>query len=141
MKNKFLIIMITLIVILSFIVIIFNTDKDQYLKEITYNELQEKINKKESFPLLIMSTSCTHCQSFEPKYKSVLNKYELTSYYINIANLNEDDYNGLEDLTSFEGTPTVVFIKNGSLMKIEINGDKDKDLVISKFQRAGFIEK
>ena len=87
-----------------------------------------------------MSSQCTHCQSFDPKYKSVLNKYEVTSYYINLTTLTKAEKTSLYELTQYEGTPTVVFFKNGSMTKTTIEGDKDKEVIISKLKSSGFIK-
>ena len=140
MKNKFIVIIITIIVILGGLVLIFGNDSDKYLQEITYKKLEEKIKNNESFPLLIMSSQCIHCQSFDPKYKSVLNKYEVTSYYINLTTLTKAEKTSLYELTQYEGTPTVVFFKNGSMTKTTIEGDKDKEVIISKLKSSGFIK-
>ena len=141
MKNKFLIILIAIILILFTTILIFSEDPDNYYKEISYNELIEKINNKESFPLLIKQDSCSHCKSFEPKFKNVATSYEIPSYYINLTNLENEDYNNLKELIEFEGTPTVFFIKNGNVMKNTIQGDRDKNIIINQFKRSGFIEK
>ena len=140
MKNKFLIITSTIIVILLAIILIFSEIPDNYYKELTFNEFKEKIDNNESFPLLIKQESCSHCKSFEPKFKNVAVGYEVESYYINTTNLNDDDKNSLSEIIEYEGTPTVFFIKNGSVMKNTIEGDRDKKIIINQFKRSGFIE-
>ena len=55
-----------------------------YLKEIKYNEVINKIEKKESFVLLFSQTTCTHCMDFKPKLERVANKYKLDIYYLQL---------------------------------------------------------
>ena len=141
MKNKFLIITTAIIVILFAIIIVFSENPDDYYKEISYKELTELIDKKESFPLLVKKDGCGYCQTFEPKFKNVAVSYEVKSYYINLSNLNDEERTSFDEILEVSGTPTVFFFKNGSTMKNIIEGDRDKKIIINQFKRSGFVEK
>ena len=51
MKNKLWIILIIIVVVLFIVVFSFNSKSGDYLKEISYSELIDKLDKKETFIL------------------------------------------------------------------------------------------
>ena len=140
MKNKFLIFVIIVIAILVSVILIFNDDKDAYLKEISVNKLESLIDNKKDFILYIKQTNCSHCQEFQPNYVSVLNKYKVYSYVINLTDIDEDAYNKLKEITGVEGTPTVYFFENGEMAFTKIEGAKSKDVITNKLKAMGYIK-
>ena len=73
-----LIILVSICVIALIVLIILNIkDQKQYLIEIKYDKLMEKINNKEDFVLLLSQTTCEHCMDFKPKLNKVSKKYKL----------------------------------------------------------------
>ena len=113
-----------------------------YLKEIKYNEVINKIEKKESFVLLFSQTTCTHCMDFKPKLERVANKYKLDIYYLETDLLDDDTYTELKSYFSFNGTPTTVFVINGEekTAATRINGDVSEEKIISKLKSNGFVD-
>ena len=113
-----------------------------YLKEIKYDELVEKIEKKENFVVLFSQTTCTHCMDFKPKLEHVANKYKVKIYYLETDLLDEDTYKELKTKFSFNGTPTTVFVADGEekTAATRINGDVSEEKIISKLKSNGFIK-
>ena len=116
--------------------------KDTRIIEISYKEFKEKVDKKENFFVEIIQTGCSACQSFAPKYKEVLEEYNLTSYQLNFTNMSDEDYESFDKEWNVAGTPTVIFITEGSeittLQRITSNIAKSK--IISKLKSNGYIE-
>ena len=87
-----------------------------YLVELDYNKYTEMQESGETFPVVIESATCSHCQNFMPVVKKVANKNETYIYYIDLNQLSEDEYNSLlESNTFFEenedwGTPTTLVL-------------------------------
>lgn len=112
------------------------------ITEITYKDLEKKLENKESFILEIVQDGCSNCESFSPKFDKVLTKHNLTAVSINRAKLSDIDSTKLDNLYNITGTPTVIFIENGEEPSIlrRIIGDVDQEKIISKLKNAGYIK-
>ena len=72
---------------------------------------------------------------------SVLSKYDIKAYALNLANLSdEDNEEYTKEFSDVEGTPTVLFYKDGERQMVTIEGEQSKTKVISKLKTAGFIK-
>lgn len=123
------------------IVIIMCSNKSNLIK-LSYNEVVEKINNKESFVLCISATYCSHCQDYKPKLKNVANDYNILIYYIDIDKLDEKEYINLKKELSLDGsTPITIFFKNGeeATTATRIEGDVKTEKIIEKLKANGFI--
>ena len=132
---------LTLFTLLVFFVV--GCGKKEYLKEIDYSEFSKKLDNKDSFILEIVQTGCQNCESFTPKYKSVLERYKIESYSINITYMDAETKESFLDKYGVDGTPTVLFFEKGnptSTMK-RIVGDNDESVIISKLKQNGYINK
>lgn len=115
---------------------------DSYLIELSFEELEKKINNKESFMLIYTQTTCSHCHEFKPTLKRTLSEQKFYGYEIVIDKLNKSEKSKLNDIANVSGTPTIVFIKDGQ----EINsssrlvGIKSKEEIINKLKYLGYIE-
>ena len=112
------------------------------LQEISYNELEKALNNKETFILEIAQDGCHNCEEFNPIFKKVLKKYNLTAKQINLTKLSEEENTKIKNLYNITGTPTVIFIEKGEEPSIlrRIIGAKDKDFIITKLGIAGYIK-
>ncbi len=102
----------------------------------------EKINNKEDFVLLLSQTTCEHCMDFKPKLNKVSKKYKLYTYYIEVNLLNDEERQGLKNIISYDGTPTTVFIFNGTEKTAanRLDGSVSEEKIIAKLKSNGFIE-
>lgn len=137
-KYKWLLAIVAIIVVLSVIAIVFTDNESKYLHEIT---LQDAINKKEKgdkFILYIKQTNCEHCKVFNPRFVSALKDTKLEAYVLNLSNLSTEENNKYSDTFDVTGTPTVLFIDDGSESMIRIEGEQTKEKIISKIKAAGY---
>ena len=111
--------------------------------EITYSEYEEKMNAKEPFLVVIVRDGCGYCEMYEPIVEEVANEYRLPIYYINMTNLNNDEYTALGTSNSYFkknqgkwGTPTTLFMYGNSVID-SIPGYFDKDEFV-KFVKENF---
>lgn len=114
----------------------------EYLIEIKYDKVMEKVNNKETFVLLLSQTTCSHCAAYKPKLSKVAKKYKLEVYYLETDLLNEKATAELKKHFSFSGTPTTIFVINGDEKTAanRINGDTTEEKIISKLKSNGFIK-
>ena len=119
-----------------------NNTEVEYLKELTFEELEVKLENKEDIILEIVQTGCSNCTAFSPKFESVLNEYEIQAYSLNISYLSDAVADWLESY-NVDGTPTVIFFEKGeetSTMK-RLVGNQSKEKIVSKLKANGYIEK
>ncbi len=112
-------------------------------EEISYKQLLEKLDKKESFALFIGSSECSHCADYKVTLEKFIENYQVKVYYLNVINLSSDEYNHFVSLINFGGsTPTTVFITDGEEKTIynRIVGAVEYSKIISKFKAAGYID-
>ena len=145
MKNKYLILISTIILILIAIIVIFsfiNNDKETYLKEINYIEYAEKVNNNDSFILYVKQTNCEHCKSFTPKFSNILEKNKLEAYSLNLTDMEVEEKNLFINELSVDSTPTILFFKDGIELGSysRIIGSKSEEYVIKKLKLNGYIE-
>ena len=113
------------------------------LTEINYKEFKNLIDNKESFILYVGSTDCHNCTEFTPKFEEVLDEYSIDkAKIIEIDKLDDEDKNEFNKIINVSGTPTVVFIEDGEekSMTNRINGNVDKEKIISRFESNGYIK-
>ncbi len=143
MKAKKILIPVIIIAILVGTIFVFINNNKNNLISLSYEEITEKIDNKESFVLVISRTNCSHCANYKPKLKKVANKYNIKIYYIDTDELDEETLTEFNTTLSFDGsTPTTVFIKDGEekTTATRIEGDVSVDRIIEKLKKNGFIK-
>ncbi len=140
MKNKWLIGAIFIILTLVFLATFFSESEDKYITEITYEQLVSKMDKKEKFVLYVKKDGCSACEEFNPKFLSVLRKYNLKVYSLYTDKLDKKNENSFYELVDVTGTPTVLFIEDGKETMNKIEGSRTEDYIIKKFTNAGYIK-
>lgn len=143
-KNIIYIAIILAIILIAFLIIInINNKKTGSLISLTYQQLQEKIDKKDDFILIVSQSTCSHCATYKPKLKIIAQDYNLDIYYIDY-DLEKDNIKKefLENYDLDGSTPTTMFIKNGKQTNMfdRIEGDVSKEKAIEKFKKLGFIK-
>ncbi len=116
--------------------------KENYLKNINFKELNEKLDNKEEFFFVVTQDGCSHCEEFLPVLKELLNENKIIGYDFNLTRLSESDKDSFYEMFDIEGTPTTIFIKDGKELSImqRIVGGLDKDKLIQKFKNNGYIK-
>jgi len=149
MKKKTMIFLGTTIIVAAFGFLIFamvsegmtNAAKDKTLISISFNELQKKIEKKDTFILVLTQKQCSHCAEYKPVLKEVLYEYDLKAYELDQKTLTKTEKAKLKDIASITGTPTTVFISEGSEIATATrkHGAASKGTIISRFKAMGYI--
>ena len=142
-KKKYLLIASILIVILGIIIGYFLFSMNDNLVRLSYDEIMEKIDNKESFILCISRTTCSHCNVYKPKLRKVANKYDIKIYYTDVDKYTKNDLKDFNSKISFDGgTPTTLFIKDGKekTTATRIEGDVSIEKIVDKLKKNGFID-
>ena len=138
--NNIILIAAIIITILIILFLAIGKSKEGNLLELNLNNLKEKMENKETFVLCISKTTCSHCNDYKPKLKSIASEYNIDIYYIDVDKYDEEEFS---NLISFDGsTPTTIFIKNGDeeTTSNRINGDVSKSKIIDKLKSNDFIK-
>jgi len=110
--------------------------------ELSYNELNDKINNKETFILMIESSLCSHCTELKKTIENINQKYKIDIKYIDIYFLTEEEIANIKNKFSYSGTPTVVNVIDGIEKNNQdrITGSKDYSYVKEKLIKWGYIK-
>lgn len=112
--------------------------------EISYKDLESKVENKETFALFIGRTSCSSCDVF----KNILNdayakEYakESTIYYIDTDALTDEEYKEFHSKYSYSGTPTVTIITDGKFSPNDsVTGSDKYNDMIDKMKSKGLLK-
>ena len=117
-------------------------DLSKYLVELSYKELKSKLNKKESFILVITRTDCSHCAVYKPKLKEILKDNNIIAYEIASDKLSTKEKAEFNDIANISGTPTTIFIVDGeeATTTNRIIGDVTTEKIINKLKSQGYIK-
>lgn len=139
MKKLFMCIATTFILVIA---LTGCSSKSDGIKEISFNEFEKKISNKDTFALYIGNEGCSHCISYLPTLKSVVNKYNITLYHLDNSKLSEKESSTFKNYVSISGTPTVVFITKGEEETTlnRIVGEASKEETIKRFKTNGYIK-
>lgn len=83
------------------------------LKEITLEQFENKIIKKENINVLVSSNTCYFCIQFEPIVEETLKDSGKTIYKIDIAKMSEKEVKRFREYYAFTITPTIFTVKDG----------------------------
>ena len=150
MKKKVIQISVFIVIILAVIGLIYAStvlkgkeiDLDKHLVLLTYPELKEKVDNKESFILLFSQTDCPHCAAFKPIFKEVLAKHDITAYEIQTDTLTKEEAIALKDIANVSATPTTIFIENGveKSTSTRLKRESSSDKIESRLKAVGYIK-
>ena len=120
----------------------FTEQKESKLVNISVTELENKINNKETFILVISQTGCSHCEQYLPELDRTLNEINKEAYVLNITGLNSENTTTLAKYANFSGTPTTIFFNEG-IQKTTLNrivGYASKSKIIERLKSLGYID-
>ena len=119
----------------------FNKTEYPYIHELTFNELESKLNNQDSFVLIITQTGCSHCEAYLPVVQNVSNKYKVDFYILNRTNISDEERTKLKNIANISGTPTTLFYTSGE-EKSALNrlvGQATEYRLVEKLTSEGYI--
>lgn len=111
-------------------------------QEISYADLNDKLDNKENFILFIGSSTCSACASYEITLNDVIKEYGIDVYYVDLSKLSDKEEGSLTSKFPITGTPTTVFITDGEENDTHnrIVGSVKKSKIIEKFKDNNYIK-
>ena len=79
-----------------------NEKRHNHIKEISYQTYKQEIAKDDYTIVLLARPDCSHCLKYKPLMNQVLETYNLSAYYIDVGNLEYEQYVELHDSVSAE---------------------------------------
>lgn len=118
-----------------------NSKLNDYV-HISYEDFNAKKEVRDSFPLVIGSSTCSACAMYKVTMKKFIEEYQIEVFYIDVSELSEEDYNKLKSEINFSGTPTTVFYEDGKLTSYynRLGGAEDITGVVNIFKNNGYVE-
>lgn len=119
----------------------FNKTEYPYIHELTFNELESKLNNQDSFVLIITQTGCSHCEAYLPVVQNVSDKYKVDFYVLNRTNISDEERTRLKNIANISGTPTTLFYTSGE-EKSALNrlvGQATEYRLVEKLTSEGYI--
>ena len=119
----------------------FNKTEYPYIHELTFNELESKLNNQDSFVLIITQTGCSHCEAYLLVVQNVSNKYKVDFYVLNRTNISDEERTKLKNIANISGTPTTLFYTSGE-EKSALNrlvGQATEYRLVEKLTSEGYI--
>ncbi len=117
-------------------------------KKVTMDEYVAK-TKAEGYNFMYVGrTGCGYCEKYDASIKDLLAKYDIGVYYLDIADLNEEEYEKLNATDTYFaseqwGTPTTMLYKDGVRINM-LSGYVDStsliEFVTSSFLTQYFVE-
>lgn len=120
--------------------VVSSNGKYSNIEEIDVNELEVKMDQKESFILVFTQTQCGHCIAYKPVFNKVLKKNDIQAFEVNLTNHTYKEREKINELVKFSGTPTtVVFVDGVEDNRYRIVGNASEDKIVEKLSNAGYI--
>ena len=119
----------------------FNKTEYPYIHELTFNELESKLNNQDSFVLIITQTGCSHCEAYLPVVQNVSNKYKVDFYVLNRTNISDEERTKLKNIANISGTPTTLFYTSGEEKSApnRLVGQATEYRLVEKLTSEGYI--
>lgn len=118
-----------------------NKNKLTEYKQVSYSELQTKLENKDDFTLVIGSSTCSACAKYETTMKSVIKDKQVEIFYLDLNNLSDEDYSKIYSKYVINSTPTTIFIKDGLETSTydRIIGAAGYSEIVKNLEKHGFI--
>lgn len=130
MREKWLIVFVTLFIItLIFVLFQSTTNDDQAYENINLAEYNEKLKEKEDFFVYIYSPKCLSCKNLAPALNSIIKKTGTKVFALDISkekNNNKDFFKKHK----IELTPTLISYKGGAEKSRKIGKVSENNLKI-----------
>ena len=100
------------------------------ITSITFDEVQYKMNMKETFTLVITSRYCRYCDEFYDLMETYLPKHHIEIFDLNIDKATADEEEQFKNeirkiFPGFVGTPNIFYIEDGQIKSQLNNMDND----------------
>jgi predicted bacteriocin transport accessory protein len=89
------------------------SDSDKVYTELSYDELQTKLDNKDSFVLVIGSSTCSACAKYKETMREVVKDKKVEIFFLDLNQLTDEEYAKIYSKYVVTSTPTTIFISEG----------------------------
>ena len=131
-----------LVLVIGILFLFTGCDSSSNLKDLSYKELDSKLENKETFFFVVTQDGCSHCESFVPVLEKVLKEQNVVGYNLNLTNMSKEEDEQFSKIFEVDGTPTTIFVKDGQEVSLlqRINGEADEERIIQKLKNNDYIK-
>ena len=117
-------------------------ESSEHFIELTYKELEKKLDNKESFIFVVTKTDCQYCQMYKPTFRETVEEYKITTYFINTAKFSKQEYKEFHSRFNVPTTPQTLFITDGEEVTVSnrIVGNAPKWKIVDRLKSLGYIK-
>lgn len=110
--------------------------------EISYTQLKEKMEAKDTFVLVVGAAHCSACKEYKVNMEDVIKDKQIEVFYIDMDKLTEEEDTKLYSEFVVTSTPTTIFFKEGEQTRVidRIVGAADYDKIVKQLIKQGFLE-
>lgn len=116
-----------------------NQSKDSTTKNrttyqpITLKQVVKKIQNKDDFYLYVGRPTCQYCQRFVPNLEKVIEKTQVTVYYLNTDEEKTEEATAFADKEGIKTVPNLGYYKDGKKINYLVKGSESSLDEIEKF--------
>jgi len=114
--------------------------KGSYIR-LSFDDLQLKLNDKDTFVLVIGSDTCSACAKYKTTMESIIKDKKLDIYYLDLNSVTDEEYSKIYSKYVINSTPTTIFIKDGLETSTydRIIGAASYSDIIESLKKHGYI--
>lgn len=134
---------LTYIMVIS--IILLTTGCGKKLKnynEISLEKYNEMIENKESFAVVIGSSTCGACEVFKVPMKKFISSYQVDVKYVDLSKLSKEESDAFLLEIGVKSTPTTLFIEEGKQTSVynRIVGAESYSNIKKAYEKMGYIK-
>jgi len=119
-----------------------NTKLTAGINDLDYNYFEALVNASDEATVVYLgSATCSWCTKYTPNIESVAKENNINVIYIDLAKVNQTEYNNIVSATSgyfTGGTPTTLILKDGKVVD-SLGGYNEIENIESFFKENGII--
>lgn len=117
--------------------VIESNERSKYFQNISFSDVKEIMNEKESNIIYWAQPNCGFCTQFTPIVKKISYNEKIAFNYLNTANLTQDEYATMitylsaynEEYSSGVGTPSIIVVNDGKVVDVQVGALSEEGLI------------
>lgn len=132
---------LTIIAVFALTIVLTGCNKYTTYTEVSYDELQTKLENKDTFVIVMGSSTCSACAHYKTTMEKVIKDYQVEVFYLGLDKLTEEEDTKIYSKFVVNSTPTTIFIKDGEETSTynRLVGSRSYSDVVSSLKKHGII--
>jgi len=132
---------LTIIAVFALTIVLTGCDKYTTYTEVNYDEFQTKLNNKETFVVVMGSSTCSACAKYKTTMEKIIKEYQVEIFYLGLDKLTDEENDKIYSKFVVNSTPTTIFINNGEEISTynRLIGSQSYNDVVNSLKKHGII--